>query len=166
MLDATMKTQLQAYLQNLRAPIRLIATLGLPATRAQNCVSCCTRSPSLSDKVSVEESGAGSARDRLSVVAKEGESRGVRFAAIPVGTRVHFAGVWRCCGPVATRPRWKPRCWSKSKAWTPPASWRCYMSLSCHNCPDVVQAATLMADLQPPDRHHRDRWCLEPSRGR
>jgi alkyl hydroperoxide reductase subunit F len=60
---------------------------------------------------------------------------------------------WRCCRPAATRPRSSPRSWSRSRPWTATSSFETYMSLTCHNCPDVVQALNLMAVLNPRVRH-------------
>ena len=83
MLDATLKTQLQAYLQNLRAPITLIATLDDSAKSAE-LRELLGEIASLSDKVSVDESGSDT-RSPSFLIARQGETRGVRFAAIPLG---------------------------------------------------------------------------------
>ena len=83
MLDAPMKTQLEGYLQNLRTPIRLIASLD-SSDRASEMRELLVEIASLSDKVSLDESGSDGRKPSF-VIAKEGETRGVRFAAIPLG---------------------------------------------------------------------------------
>jgi alkyl hydroperoxide reductase subunit F len=145
MLDATLKTQLQAYLQNLRTPITLVATLDASAKSAE-LRELLDEIASLSDKVSVDTSGT----DRRSpsfLIAKQGETRGVRFAAIPLGhefTSLVLALLWTGGHP----PKVAPEIIEQIKT-LGAGNFEVYMSLSCHNCPDVVQAATLMAIYNP-----------------
>jgi alkyl hydroperoxide reductase subunit F len=146
MLDAAMKTQLQAYLQNLRTPIRLIATLD-GSEKSMELRELLHAIAELSDKVSVEESGSD-ARCPSFVVAKAGESRGVRFAAIPLGhefTSLVLALLWTGGHP----PKVEPGVLEQIKGLDAHLKLEVYMSLSCHNCPDVVQAAALMAIYNP-----------------
>lgn len=145
MLDATLKTQLQAFLQNLRAPITLIATLDDSAKSAE-LRELLTDIASLSDKVSVDESGTDS-RTPSFLIAKQGETRGVRFAAIPLGhefTSLVLALLWTGGHP----PKVEAAILDQIKS-LDGGNFEVYMSLSCHNCPDVVQAAALMAIYNP-----------------
>ncbi|NDF45848.1 MAG: alkyl hydroperoxide reductase subunit F, partial [Betaproteobacteria bacterium] len=146
MLDAQMKTQLQAYLQNLRQPIRLIATLDASEKSAE-LRELLVEIAELSDKVSFDDSG-NDARKPSFVIAKEGETRGVRFAAIPLGhefTSLVLALLWTGGHP----PKVEADVLEQIKALDAQMKFEVYMSLSCHNCPDVVQAATLMAIYNP-----------------
>ncbi|NDC61189.1 MAG: alkyl hydroperoxide reductase subunit F [Betaproteobacteria bacterium] len=146
MLDTALKTQLQAYLQNLRHPIRLIASLDR-SEHSADMRALLNEIASLSDKVSVDESGQH-ARKPSFVVAKEGESQGVRFAAIPLGhefTSLVLALLWTGGHP----PKVEPELLAQIQAMDQGMKLEVYMSLSCHNCPDVVQAATLMAVYNP-----------------
>ncbi|PWF48801.1 alkyl hydroperoxide reductase subunit F [Massilia glaciei] len=145
MLDATLKTQLQAYLQNLRTPITLIAALDDSAKSAE-MRALLADIAGLSDKVSVDESGADR-RTPSFVVAKQGETRGVRFAAIPLGhefTSLVLALLWTGGHP----PKVSDEVLAQIKG-LDGGEFEVYMSLSCHNCPDVVQAAALMAIYNP-----------------
>ncbi|NML61477.1 alkyl hydroperoxide reductase subunit F [Massilia sp. RP-1-19] len=145
MLDATLKTQLQAYLQNLRGPITLIATLDDSAKSAE-LRELLADIASLSDKVSVDESGSDS-RSPSFVIARQGEIRGVRFAAIPLGhefTSLVLALLWTGGHP----PKVEAEVLDQIKSFDG-GDFEVYMSLSCHNCPDVVQAAALMAIYNP-----------------
>ena len=146
MLDDNLKTQLQGYLQNLRQPIQLIASLDDSDSSAelrellQDIVG-------LSDKVSLDESGTD-ARKPSFVIAKQGETRGVRFAAIPMGhefTSLVLALLWTGGHP----PKVEPEVIEQIQSLDADMKFEVYMSLSCHNCPDVVQAATLMAIYNP-----------------
>jgi alkyl hydroperoxide reductase subunit F len=146
MLDAALKTQLQAYLQNLRTPIRLIATLD-GSDKSAELRELLTEIASLSDKVRVVESGSDDRKPSF-VIAKEGETRGVRFAAIPLGhefTSLVLALLWTGGHP----PKVAPEVLDQIKSLPGPLNFEVFMSLSCHNCPDVVQAATLMAVFNP-----------------
>ena len=146
MLDTSMKSQLQAYLQNLRSPIRLIATLDAGEQSAE-LRELLQEIAELSDKVSFDDSGSD-ARKPSFVIAKEGETTGVRFAAIPLGhefTSLVLALLWTGGHP----PKVEAEVLEQIKALDKDMKFEVYMSLSCHNCPDVVQAATLMAVYNP-----------------
>ena len=146
MLDTALKTQLQAYLQNLRQPIRLIATLDDSANSAE-MRELLQEIATLSDKVSFESTGADK-RTPSFVIAKEGDTHGVRFAAIPLGhefTSLVLAMLWTGGHP----PKVEQGVLDQIQALDADMNFEVYMSLSCHNCPDVVQAATLMAIYNP-----------------
>jgi alkyl hydroperoxide reductase subunit F len=146
MLDTTMKTQLQAYLQNLRTPIRLIATLD-DSDKGTELRELLVEIASLSDMVTFDDSGSDVRRPSF-LVAREGETHGVCFAAIPLGhefTSLVLALLWTGGHP----PKVEAEVLDQIKALDSEMNFEVYMSLSCHNCPDVVQAATLMAIYNP-----------------
>jgi alkyl hydroperoxide reductase subunit F len=146
MLDDSLKAQLQAYLTKLQHPITLIASLdGSP--QAQEMRELLGAIASLSDKVRLDDTGRD-ARTPSFVIAREGETRGVRFAAIPMGhefTSLVLALLWTGGHP----PKVEADVIESIKGLQGPFDFEVYMSLSCHNCPDVVQAATLMTVLNP-----------------
>ncbi|MBP6530775.1 MAG: alkyl hydroperoxide reductase subunit F [Burkholderiales bacterium] len=146
MLDATLKTQLQTYLGMLRQPIRLIASLDDSATAAE-MRSLLDDIVSLSDKVSLDTTG-NDARKPSFVVARNGESNGVRFAGLPLGhefTSLVLALLWTGGHP----PKVEADVIDAIKALDGDFNFEVYMSLTCHNCPDVVQALSLMAIFNP-----------------
>jgi alkyl hydroperoxide reductase subunit F len=146
MLDATLKSQLQAYLGKLQRPIRLIASLDDSAKSAE-LRGLLLDIAGLSDQVSFDDSGSD-ARKPSFVIAREGESHGVRFAGIPLGhefTSLVLALLWTGGHP----PKVEAEVIDQIKALDGEYNFEVYMSLSCHNCPDVVQAASLMAILNP-----------------
>ena len=83
MLDDTLKAQLQQYLGLLRQPIHLIASLGDDETSA-DMRQLLDTIVGLSDKVTLDTSG-NDARKPSFVVARAGETQGVRFAGLPLG---------------------------------------------------------------------------------
>ncbi|MFM7024512.1 MAG: alkyl hydroperoxide reductase subunit F [Limnohabitans sp.] len=146
MLDDSLKTQLQQYLGLLRQPIRLFASLDDSET-GTDMKSLLETIVSLSDKVTLDTSG-NDARKPSFVVAREGETQGVRFAGLPLGhefTSLVLALLWTGGHP----PKVEPEVIDSIKALDGGFSFEVYMSLTCHNCPDVVQALSLMAIFNP-----------------
>ena len=146
MLDDSLKAQLQQYLGLLRQPIRLIASLDDSETGAdmKNLLETIV---SLSDKVTLDTSGQDARRPSF-VVAREGESQGVRFAGLPLGhefTSLVLALLWTGGHP----PKVEQEVLDNIRALDGDFRFEVYMSLSCHNCPDVVQALSLMAIFNP-----------------
>lgn len=146
MLDDTLKSQLQTYLGMLRHPIRLIASLdesdtGIEMRKLLETII------SLSDKVTLDLSGNDSRKPSF-VVASEGEHHGVRFAGLPLGhefTSLVLALLWTGGHP----PKVEQDVLDSIKALEGDFNFEVYMSLTCHNCPDVVQALSLMAIFNP-----------------
>jgi alkyl hydroperoxide reductase subunit F len=146
MLDDTLKAQLQQYLALLRQPIRLIASLDDSETGA-DMKQLLETIVGLSDKVSLDTSG-DDARKPSFVVAREGQITGVRFAGLPLGhefTSLVLALLWTGGHP----PKVEADIIDSIKALEGNFNFEVYMSLSCHNCPDVVQALSLMAIVNP-----------------
>ena len=146
MLDDTLKAQLQQYLGLLRQPIQLIASLDDSET-GTDMKSLLETIVSLSDKVTLDTSG-NDARKPSFVVAREGQTEGVRFAGLPLGhefTSLVLALLWSGGHP----PKADEATLDTIRGLQGPLRFEMFMSLSCHNCPDVVQALTLMSVLNP-----------------
>ena len=146
MLDDTLKAQLQQYLGLLRQPIRLIASLDDSETGVdmRNLLETIV---GLSDKVTLDTSG-NDARKPSFVVAREGQTQGVRFAGLPLGhefTSLVLALLWTGGHP----PKVEQSVIDSIQALDGDFNFEVYMSLTCHNCPDVVQALSLMAIHNP-----------------
>ena len=146
MLDDSLKTQLQQYLGLLRQPIRLIASLDDSET-GTDMKSLLETIVSLSDKVTLDTSGKDGRKPSF-VVAREGETQGVRFAGLPLGhefTSLVLALLWTGGHP----PKVEQDVLDSIRALDGDFNFEVYMSLTCHNCPDVVQALSLMAIFNP-----------------
>jgi len=146
MLDTALKTQLKAYLDRLQRPIELVASLDDSAPSAQ-LRALLQDIASLSPRVSVAERDDGE-RTPSFTVGEPGQPARIRFAGIPLGhefTSLVLALLHTGGHP----PKVEAAVIEQIRGLTGPAQFEVYMSLSCHNCPDVVQALNLMAALNP-----------------
>lgn len=151
MLDATLKTQLQGYLTRLQQPIELIASLD-DSDGSREMHSLLEEIVGLSDKISLQTSDAADVRKPSFAVRRVGSDMGIRFAGIPLGhefTSLVLA-LLQAGGPP---PKVEADVIETIRSLQGPLEFETYISLSCHNCPDVVQALNLMAVLNPNVRH-------------
>ena len=150
MLDDTLKAQLQQYLALLRQPIRLIASLDDSET-GKDMGELLNTIVGLSDKVTLDTSGTDARKPSFAVV-REGEAQGVRFAGLPLGhefTSLVLALLWTGGHPPKVEQDVIDSIKALQSADSGDFNFEVYMSLSCHNCPDVVQALSLMAIFNP-----------------
>ena len=150
MLDATIKTQLKAYLERLQQPIELIATLD-DSDKAQEVRTLLDDIAELSAKVSVRNDGSDSRKPSFAVT-RPGETPRIGFAGIPMGhefTSLVLALLQTGGYP----PKVEPEVIEQIKAIPGQFHFETFISLSCHNCPDVVQALNLMSVLNPGISH-------------
>jgi alkyl hydroperoxide reductase subunit F len=151
MLDNTLKTQLQGYLTRLQQPIELIASLD-DSDAAREMRSLLEEIVELSDKISLQTSDAADLRKPSFAVRRVGSDMGIRFAGIPLGhefTSLVLALLQAGGHP----PKVEADVIETIRSLKGPLEFETYISLSCHNCPDVVQALNLMAVLNPNVRH-------------
>ena len=150
MLDQGLKTQLAAYLQNLRQPIELVASLD-DSPKSVELKELLADVAAASDKVSVRLDGTD-ARTPSFAVTRPGEDVGVRFAGLPLGHE--FTSLVLALLHVGGHPpRVEADVIDQVKALDGDYRFETYFSLTCQNCPDVVQALNLMAALNPKIRH-------------
>ena len=150
MLDATLKSQLTAYLQNLREPIALVATLG-DGAGAADMKALLVDVASTSDKVSLNFAG-DDARAPSFAVARAAGNADVRFAGLPLGHE--FTSLVLALLHVGGHPpRIEAELVEQIRALEGPFRFETYFSQSCQNCPDVVQALNTMAALNPNISH-------------
>ncbi len=150
MLDDSLKAQLKAYLERVTRPIELVSSLDdRPAS--QEMRDLLDEIGALSDKIAVRHDGSDARRPSFSI-SPAGVDMGVRFAAIPMGhefTSLVLALLQAGGHP----PKVDADVIEQIQALEGDFVFETYMSLSCHNCPDVVQALNLMAVLNPRVRH-------------
>ncbi|MFP5396939.1 MAG: alkyl hydroperoxide reductase subunit F [Gammaproteobacteria bacterium] len=152
MLDANLKAQLAAYLGRITQPVELVASLDGRAESAQ-MRELLEAIAGLSDKVSARFDGSDSRRPSFQIT-RAGADMGVRFAAVPMGhefTSLVLALLQAGGHP----PKVDAEVIEQIQALRPEGElvFETWMSLTCHNCPDVVQALNLMAVLNPRIRH-------------
>jgi NADH-dependent peroxiredoxin subunit F len=150
MLDDNLKQQLKAYLQNITQPIELVASLGEDAKSAE-MNTLLEEIAALSDKVSVVRKDDDKRRPSF-MIRRVGTDIGVRFAGLPMGHE--FTSLVLALLQVGGHPSKAAQdVIEQVKALDGDFEFETYFSLSCQNCPDVVQALNLMAVLNPRIRH-------------
>ncbi|AXS80853.1 alkyl hydroperoxide reductase subunit F [Dechloromonas sp. HYN0024] len=146
MLDNNIKVQLSAYLDKLQYPIELVASLD-DSAKAQEMRDLLTDIVALSPKVSLRENGTASLRPSFAIGLPD-ETPRISFAGIPMGhefTSLVLALLQTGGHP----PKVDAAVIEQIKALPGTFQFETFISLSCHNCPDVVQALNLMAVLSP-----------------
>lgn len=146
MLDDAIKGQLKAYLEKLQRPIELIASLD-DSEKAQELRGLLTDIDSLSDRVSVRFDGAD-ARQPSFAIAEVGQVGRVQFAGIPMGHEFTslVLGLLHVGGHP---PKVEADVIEQIKALDGEYRFETFVSLTCHNCPDVVQALNTLSALNP-----------------
>ncbi len=149
-LDQATTAQLKAYLGNLRRPIELVASLDDSAKSAElrNMVE---EIAAQSDQVSARFDGDDARRPSFAIRADGGKAEAV-FAGLPMGHEfttlilalLHVGG---------HPPKEDADILASVRALDGDFHFETFFSLSCQNCPDVVQALNIMAALNP-NVHH------------
>ncbi|BBL23733.1 MULTISPECIES: alkyl hydroperoxide reductase subunit F [Comamonas] len=151
MLDANLKTQLKAYLERLQKPLEIVATLD-DSKAAGEVKSLLADLVALSDKITVVENNDLAVRKPSFAINNPGVETGVRFAGVPLGHE--FTSFVLALLHVGGHPsKESADLLEQIKAINVPLHFETYYSLSCHNCPDVVQALNLMSALNPQITH-------------
>ena len=146
MLEPALKDQLKSYLTNITQPIELVASLDDGAKSAE-LAELLDEIASLSDKVSFVRTGTA-ARKPSFLIRRVGTDIGVTFAGIPMGHE--FTSLVLALLQVGGHPsKAAPELLQQVRDLDGDYAFETYFSLSCQNCPDVVQALNLMAVLNP-----------------
>ncbi|MEG0199729.1 MAG: thioredoxin family protein, partial [Comamonas sp.] len=147
MLDDQLKAQLAAYLERVQQPFELVASLDDSETSAKMRDLLQTIQSLRSDKITLRTDGNDARKPSFSLQRK-GTDTQLRFAGLPLGhefTSLVLALLWTGGHP----PKVEQDLIDQIKALDGDYNFEVYMSLTCHNCPDVVQALSLMAILNP-----------------
>ncbi|MRD45964.1 alkyl hydroperoxide reductase subunit F [Caenimonas koreensis DSM 17982] len=147
MLDANLKAQLAAYLQRIDQPVELVASLD--DTPASAKLQALLKDISdASPLVTVVESRGGPHRAPSFAVTRQGHSHGPRFAGLPMGHE--FTSLVLALLQVGGYPpKVDEPVLKQIRELDGDFDFEIYISLTCHNCPDVVQALNLMAIQNP-----------------
>lgn len=148
-LDAEIKAQLEQYLQLLESDIVLKVSAG-DDNVSGDMMELVNELASMSSKITVEK--ADLPRTPSFSVNRVGEDTGVTFAGIPLGHE--FTSLVLALLQVSGRaPKVDQSVIDQIKGITGEHHFETYVSLSCHNCPDVVQALNIMSVLNPNITH-------------
>jgi alkyl hydroperoxide reductase subunit F len=149
MLDATLKQQLDTYLQKIVTPIEVsVSTDG--SAKSNELDALATEIIELSPSISRGEH-VGQRTPSMSI-APTGETPRVSFAGLPMGHE--FTSLVLALLQAGGHPsKAEPEVLEQIRAVKGEFHFETYISLSCQNCPDVVQALNLMATLNPNITH-------------
>jgi len=147
MLDDSIKAQLATYFERITQPIELIASLDDSQGAAEIRELVTEVAAVAPDKIRARFDGQF-ARKPSFQITRVGQDMGVHFAAVPMGhefTSLLLALLWAGGHP----PKVEPEVLEQIRALDGDFAFDTFMSLTCHNCPDVVQAMHLMAVFNP-----------------
>ncbi|MCI0766319.1 alkyl hydroperoxide reductase subunit F [Bacillus sp. TL12] len=148
-LDADIKTQLAQYLQLMENDILLKVSAGSDDV-SKDMLALVDELATMSSKITVEK--VELERTPSFSVNRIGEDTGVTFAGIPLGHE--FTSLVLALLQVSGRaPKVEQKVIDQVKNIQGEYHFESYISLSCHNCPDVVQAINVMSVLNPGITH-------------
>jgi alkyl hydroperoxide reductase subunit F len=151
MLEESLKQQLQAYLGRVTQPLELVASLDV-SDAAREMDQLLSEIAPLSSLIHYRVLRGSDARPGTRVpsfqVTRTGVDAGVTFAAVPLGhefTSLVLALLQAGGHP----PKVDAQVVEQIRALDRDLEFEVFISLSCHNCPEVVQALNVMAVLNP-----------------
>ncbi|OAB42230.1 alkyl hydroperoxide reductase subunit F [Paenibacillus glacialis] len=148
-LDPEIKSQLEQYLQLLEGNIVLKVSAGNDDA-SEEMLSLVDEIASMSSMITLEKTQLP--RTPSFSVNRVGEDTGVTFAGTPLGHE--FTSLVLALLQVSGRaPKVDQSVIDQIKNIRGEYTFETYISLSCHNCPDVVQALNLMSILNPGITH-------------
>jgi len=148
-LDADIKTQLGQYLQLMEGEVLLKVSAGSDPVSA-DMLALVNELADMSPSIKVEQ--AQLPRTPSFSVNRPGEDTGITFAGIPLGHE--FTSLVLALLQVSGRaPKVDDSVIAQIKSIKGEYHFESYISLSCHNCPDVVQALNVMSVLNPGITH-------------
>jgi alkyl hydroperoxide reductase subunit F len=150
MLDAATTAQLKTYLANLRTPVELIATLddGPKSAEMRALVETVVEQSPL---LSARYDGHADRVPSFAIRRADGTAE-TQFAGLPLGhefTSLVLALLHMGGHP----PKEETELLDSVKALEGTFKFETFFSLSCQNCPDVIQAINIMAALNPGVSH-------------
>ena len=150
LLDANIKAQLNQLLALLEGDLEITLSAADDKT-SQDMRELVTELAGMSPRITVKE--ATLARTPSFSINKAGEeASGVVFAGLPLGHE--FNSLVLALLQVSGRaPKVDDATIKRIEAITTPLNFETFVSLTCHNCPDVVQALNIMAVLNPNITH-------------
>ncbi|WOE31690.1 MULTISPECIES: alkyl hydroperoxide reductase subunit F [unclassified Acinetobacter] len=146
MLDQNTTQQLKVLLERLEGPIELVATLN-DSEKSDKIKELVTEIAALSDQVSARFDG-DNARVPSFGIAKAGQQPRVFFAGLPMGHEFTSL-ILALLQTSGYAPKVSDEMLNSIKNLNLTADFEVFVSLSCHNCPDVVQALNLIAIYNP-----------------
>ncbi|WP_137895001.1 alkyl hydroperoxide reductase subunit F [Ramlibacter sp. 2FC] len=151
MLDAALKTQLKAYLEKMLLPIEITASLD-QGEASREMLALLSELAGLSPLIRLVERRDDAERKPSFAIQRVGSEMGIRFAGIPMGHEFSSL-VLALLQAGGHPPKVEAELIEQIRALDGDFVFETFISLSCQNCPEVVQALNLMAVLNPRVRH-------------
>ncbi|MCW8807264.1 MAG: alkyl hydroperoxide reductase subunit F [Rhodanobacter sp.] len=150
MLDVSLRDQLQTYLEKMTQPIEIVASLD-DGAKSIELHELLEEIASLSGQITLLRRDDDQRKPSFAI-NRTGSDIGVRFAGIPMGHE--FTSLVLALLQVGGHPsRTAQDVIEQVRNLDGDYRFETYFSLSCQNCPDVVQALNLMSVLNPKIRH-------------
>ncbi|EOR25705.1 alkyl hydroperoxide reductase subunit F [Cytobacillus oceanisediminis] len=149
LLDNEIKGQLNQYLQMMEGDVVLKVSTGSDEV-SRDMLALVDELATMSSHIKVETTELE--RTPSFSVNRVGEDTGITFAGIPLGHE--FTSLVLALLQVSGRaPKVDQKVMDQIKAIKGDYHFESYISLTCHNCPDVVQALNVMSLLNPGITH-------------
>jgi alkyl hydroperoxide reductase subunit F len=150
MLDAAVAAQLKSYLGNLKRPIELIASLD-DCAKSREVRELLQEIATMSGLVTFIEKNDNDRKPSFLVTQPDG-AENIRFAGIPMGHE--FTSLVLALLHTGGHPaKIEADVIEQIKALQGPFEFETYISLSCQNCPEVVQALNVLSVFNPNISH-------------
>jgi alkyl hydroperoxide reductase subunit F len=150
MLDAATTAQLKNYLANLRTPVELVATLD-DSPKSLEMRTLVETVAAQSDLLSARYDGHADRTPSFAIRRADGTAE-THFAGLPLGHE--FTSLVRALLHMGGHPpKEEAELLASVKSLEGDYRFETFFSLSCQNCPDVIQAINIMAALNPSVSH-------------
>lgn len=151
MLDANIAAQLKGYLENIKRPIELVAALD-ESSKANEMRELLQEIAEMSPQINfVEDVHSDSRKPSFQIKQPDGQEK-IRFAGIPMGHE--FTSLVLALLHTGGHPtKLSDEVIDQIKNLEGEYHFETYISLSCQNCPEVVQALNVMAIHNPNISH-------------
>ncbi|MBC3764739.1 alkyl hydroperoxide reductase subunit F [Neptunicella marina] len=147
MLDQNLKNQLQTYLQNLKTPVELVKFVD-DSAKSQELNQLIDQIGELSTLITVTDGSDSNERVPSMLIRSAASGSEMRFAGVPLGhefTSLVLALLHSGGHPL----KLDAEVIEQVKNLDDEFNFETYVSLSCQNCPDVIQALNMMAAINP-----------------
>lgn len=151
MLDANIKEQLKAYMEKLQQPIELVAAYD-DSDKSRELKELLEEIEPMSSKIGLRTESDQRVRRPSFAIQRVGTDISVRFAGIPMGHE--FTSLVLALLQVGGHPsKASQEVIEQIQDLDEEVEFETFFSLSCQNCPDVVQALNLISILNPKIKH-------------
>ncbi|RTZ40030.1 alkyl hydroperoxide reductase subunit F [Candidimonas sp. SYP-B2681] len=151
MLDTNLKTQLKSYMEMVSLPIEIVASLD-DSAKSRELRELLQEIELMSDRITLTERNDGNERKPSFSISRSGTDIRVQFAGIPMGHE--FTSLVLALLQVGGHPiKLDEAVIEQIRNLDGDYQFETYFSLSCQNCPDVVQALNTMSVINPRIQH-------------